>query len=132
MRKNETDSGREILSRIKSAGIMSLICVAISVVILFVMAILIENEILPSSVASISSAVVIIPVTFIASMLCVKMNNGKTMISGILTAVMTVLILLIGSMFFKGRGEPSIVIISGCVISGIAAGLFGGRKRKTR
>ena len=132
MRKYESDNSREVLTRIKSAAILSLLCIAVSAVALFIMAILIQNEILPSFMLDIGSIVVIIPSAFLASIICVKQNNSKTMISGILNSAMIVAFLMIASLFFNGRPEPSYIIIWGCMMAGTLSGLLGGRKHKIR
>ena len=132
MRKSEIDGRQEIIKRVKLSVIMSLISIVITVIILLLISLLIENERLPPTVSELGSVVVIILMTFIAALVEVNLMQEKTLISGLSVSVMTVIVLLIGSLFFKGRGEPSVIIICGCLAAGAAAGLIGGRKRKIR
>ncbi len=132
MRKNETDKKQEIINRIKITVIMSLGSLIITVIILLLVALLIEGEIIPAETAKFSSEIVIILTTFIAAATAVKILPGKTLISGSMVSAATLIILLLGSLMFKGRGEPSAVIIAGCTIAGVTAGMIGGRKRKIK
>ena len=132
MRKSELDGRQEIIKRGKVTVVMSFLSIGITVIMLLIISLLIENEILPPEVSELSSAVVIILMTFICAMIAVKQLQAKTLISGLSVSVLTVLILLTGSLFFKGRGEPSILILGGCTVSGLIAGLIGSRKKKIR
>lgn len=132
MRKSEIDGRQEILKRVRISVIMSLLSIVITVIVLFLLSLLIENESLPSKVSETGSSVVIILATFIASLITVNRLQSKTLVSGLSVSLITVLLLLIGSLFFKGRGEPSIIIIGSCLAAGAASGLIGGIKCKVR
>ncbi len=132
MRKSELEGKQEIIIRLKVSVIMSLLALVITVILLFLISLLIESESLPPEMSEIGSAVVIIIMTFIAAVIAVNKLQSKTLISGLSVSIITVLVLLIGSLFFKGRGEPSIIIIGSCITAGTAAGLVGGRKHKIR
>jgi len=132
MRKKEVYGRQEIITRVKLSVVMSFLSIVITVMILFLFSLLIEKESLPPEASEVVSEVVIIIMTLVSALLAVNKLEGKTLISGLSISIITVLLLLTGSLFFKGSRDISIAIIGGCLAAGAAAGIIGGRKRKIK
>ena len=132
MQKSKNQKQTGMLKRISTGVGM---CYAVSLLILFIFAVLINGEQLEESSASVGVYFAIGVGSFVGSVVCGKLSGGKFMLSAMCCGAAVMLLRLAISLFinegnvFDKSFLVSLVIV---VITSFVGGMFAGKKRKRR
>lgn len=133
MRKREAEDRPAMARLAKNSLLVSLGVLMVSLIIMFIIAVMAERGVVGVKVAENSSLVVIIILSLVGSIITIRQQGSMTLIAGLsVSMILLLLLLLLGAISFGGEGEMCVPLLVGVPASGAFAGLLGGKKKKTR
>lgn len=133
MRRKEMDDMSVWARLLKNSFIFSTAALMVSLIIMFIAAIITEQGTMSVSGAESSSAVVIIIMSLIGAIITVKRQGSMTLVAGACASVTLLLLLLIlGMVCFGFERTLCLPVLVGIPIAGVVAGLMGGKRKKIR
>lgn len=135
MRKTDEEQGAWALRCMTQVLIGALVAVMVSLLFLFVCALLISGGHLTQNHTGVFSVCACVLGSLVGGVTAVSRCKGRSLIVGLLTgAVLFLILLTVGLLLYKSVAveEGGLPLGCGCLCGGVLAGLFGARPKKKR